>query len=109
MTLVPYFIDPNHPTASRYLRYPGVGFEVAARHYVGIAGIGPDAAEYSDKNDEHAGLRGVFGYDRSTPLSDIRDHTILMVEVPATHAGPWLAGGGATVRGVPLKNSVKPF
>ena len=45
-------------------------------------------------------------------MSDIKDgaaNTILMAEVPPVFKRPWLAGGGATVVGVPEKNSFKPF
>jgi hypothetical protein len=32
-----------------------------------------------------------------------------MIQVPPALRGPWLAGGGATVRGVPDKDSIRPF
>lgn len=108
MTLVPYFINPTFPKSSRYLNQRDLR-ELAATHYVGIAGVGLDAAEYGEKDEDFTTQRGVFGYERMTPLSDVGDHTIVMIQVPSTHVGPWLAGGGATVRGVPAKNSVKPF
>ena len=45
-------------------------------------------------------MAGIFGYDRKTALSDIRDgasNTILMIQARDVF-GPWLQGGGATVR-----------
>src|SRR5207244_7505167 len=55
--------------------------------------------------------------DKSAALKEVREgrgasNTILMVQVPHDSlAGvtPWIAGGGATLRGVPDKNSVAPF
>jgi hypothetical protein len=39
-------------------------------------------------------------------------NTMVMIQVPpdsATGFGPWMAGGGSTLRGVPEKNSAAPF
>jgi hypothetical protein len=73
--------------------------------YLGAAGLGADAATLP-ADDPRA---GVFGYDRRTPFSDIKDGvstTILVIETTAP-VGPWLAGGPATVRG--LIPAYKPF
>jgi hypothetical protein len=67
-------------------------------HYVGVAGVGPDAAELPGYNT----AAGVFGYDRQTRLEDIKDgasFTLLIMET-ATANGPWTAGGPPTVRGL---------
>ena len=32
-----------------------------------------------------------------------------LIQVPPIYKRPWLAGGGATVQGVPEKDSIKPF
>ena len=112
LTLIPYFIDPAYPAFTRHAAHPKRDVPVAATHYVGIAGIGLDAAGYLPVDPAAAGNMGVFGSDRTTPLSDVGDNTIIMVQVPPPargHVGPWLAGGGSTVRGVPEKNSVAPF
>ncbi len=66
--------------------------------YIGIAGIGRDAA-LLPKSDPRA---GVFGYDRQTTLADIRDglaNTMVIAESGPVY-GPWLQGGPATVRGL---------
>jgi prepilin-type processing-associated H-X9-DG protein len=68
--------------------------------YVGVAGIGPDAATLS-KEDRRA---GIFGYDRETTPDDIKDgssSTLLVIET-ARENGPWTAGGFPTVRGFDL-------
>ena len=67
-------------------------------HYVGIAGIGDDAA-FLPVGDKRAGF---FGYDRKTCLDDIKDGTsttLLVVETTRDN-GPWTKGGRATVRGL---------
>jgi hypothetical protein len=67
-------------------------------HYVGVAGVGPDAADRPGYDT----AAGVFGYDRQTRLEDIKDgasSTLLLIET-ATANGPWTAGGPATVRGL---------
>jgi prepilin-type processing-associated H-X9-DG protein len=66
--------------------------------YVGIAGLGPDAATL--RAGHHRA--GVFGYDRVTKLADIRDgtsRTMMLAETGVGHA-PWSAGGPTSVRGV---------
>jgi hypothetical protein len=112
MSLIPYFIDPSYPASSRYVPHPKKDVGVGATHFVGIAGVGLDAASYLIGDPAGEGKLGVFGYDRTTPLADVGDHTIIMVQVPPPpvgHVGPWMAGGGSTIRGVPEKNSVAPF
>jgi hypothetical protein len=111
-TLVPQFLDPANPPLTWWVRYPGEHVRSAATHYVGIAGIGLDAAEYKADDPATANKLGVFGYDRVTRLADIKDrasNTIMIAEVPTTFKRPWMAGGGATIQGVPDKGSVLPF
>ena len=70
------------------------GFPVT--HYVGVAGVGPDAGRLP-ADDPRA---GVFGYGRPTRLEDITagvSHVIAVLGV-SDHCGPWAAGGEATVR-----------
>lgn len=110
-TLIPQFLTTGSPTSTWWVRYPGVAEPVAATHYVGIAGVGLDAATYSATDPAVADKLGVFGYDRQTSLRDItaKDKTILMAQVPPQLQRPWMAGGGSTVEGVPETASVKPF
>jgi hypothetical protein len=114
--IVPEFLDPMYPDSARYVYHPLYG-DYAATHFVGIAGVGLDAADYPRGDPAFIAKRGVFGYDKSASLEEVRSgrglsNTILMIQVP--HDGPagvspWIAGGGATVRGVPEKNSIGPF
>ncbi len=119
-TMVPEFLSPVYPDVSRVVSYPGLPLDVAATHFVGIAGVGVDAANYPHDPDDPAyiGKLGVFGYNRSTSLEDIKksrgklSNTAVVIQVPPNSpAGltPWIAGGGSTVRGIPEKDSVKPF
>jgi hypothetical protein len=111
-TLVPQFLNPNYPPNTWWVRYPGMTEPTAATHYVGIAGIGADAAEYRSDDPAMAKKLGIFGYDRATKLQDVTDgaaNTIMMAQVPPTHKRPWMAGGGSTVEGVREQGSVRPF
>ncbi|MEX2118383.1 MAG: DUF1559 domain-containing protein [Pirellulales bacterium] len=70
------------------------GFPVT--HYVGLAGLGPDAARLPT-GDPRA---GVFGYQRRLGRHDIADgasNTIATLGVSG-RLGSWSAGGDATVR-----------
>jgi hypothetical protein len=67
-------------------------------NYVGIAGVGEDAATLAVKHRR----AGVFGYERTTKVEEIKDgtsNTLLFLETTAD-VGPWESGGRATVRGV---------
>jgi hypothetical protein len=96
--------EPAHPVGHIKLfqcpstpQPPDFG-EGSVNHYIGIAGVGPDAASRS------LGSPGVgfFGYDRMLKVSDISDGTSQTIAVMETFrdAGPWTAGGPATVRGL---------
>lgn len=96
--LVPHFLNPAVGTNYSYIKVRGVDTPVAATHFVGMAGVGPDAA-YLPKSDPAA---GIFGYDRQTSPDDVKDglsNTIYMIEADKALLGPWLQGGGSTVRG----------
>ncbi|MFN4261166.1 MAG: DUF1559 domain-containing protein [Gemmataceae bacterium] len=112
--LVPAFLDPSSPRSTWWVRWPSLpDHELAATHFVGIAGVGLDAAEYRTDDQLVADKIGVFGYHRQTRLEDIpadrRGSTIALLQVPPTFQRPWIAGGGATVTGVPDKQSLQPF
>jgi type II secretory pathway pseudopilin PulG len=67
-------------------------------NFVGIAGAGADAASLPLRDARC----GVFGYDRTVRVDDIKDgtaNTLLFLET-RRDAGPWAAGGPATVRGI---------
>lgn len=111
--LIPQLIDPSSPASSWWVTMPSVPRRnYAATHYVGLAGVGLDAAEYPADDPQYANRLGIFGYNRETKLDDVKDglsNTILMIQVPPTYKRPWIAGGGATVQGVPETKSIEPF
>lgn len=88
------FMNPSQPNVRR---------NPSSSDYVGVAGIGPDAASL-DKDDEKA---GIFGYDRETSIRDITDGTsnTLMIIDSAKPNVSYMAGGEATIRGF----SQKPY
>lgn len=99
--VVPHFLNPSAGTSSMYVNMHGIDQPLAATHFVGMAGVGPDAA-YLPKSDPRA---GIFGYDRQTAPDDVKDglsNTIFMIEADKALLGPWLAGGGSTVRGTSM-------
>jgi hypothetical protein len=81
------FIHPSMDTEE--VEYPQT-------HYVGIAGLGKDAAKLP-VNDKKAGM---FGYDRKTSFRDVTDglSNTMMVSEALKKRGSWAAGGDATIR-----------
>ncbi len=65
-------------------------------HYVGVAGVGPDAATLPADHPR----AGVFGFGRRTRLEDIGDGTSNTIAILGVtkDVGAWAAGGHATVR-----------
>jgi uncharacterized protein (TIGR03067 family) len=116
-TIVPQFLDPMYPDNTRQLAVGDLPLDFAATHFVGIAGVGLDAASYKRGDPATDHKRGPLSYDGSASLDEIRagrglSNTILMIQVPhdgVTGVSPWIAGGGATLRGVPETNSIAPF
>jgi prepilin-type processing-associated H-X9-DG protein len=66
--------------------------------YVGITGIGPNAAEVTIKDHD----AGFFGYDRVIAKDNITRGTsnTFMVTETARNNGPWMAAGPPTLRSV---------
>lgn len=111
--LIPEFVDPRYSDRTWYAQLDSLGSRVqAATHYVGVAGIGWEAGDYKADDPKVAKKLGVFGYDRTTNIKDVADglgNTIYVIEVPPNHQRPWIAGGGATIMGVPEQRSIRPF
>jgi prepilin-type processing-associated H-X9-DG protein len=80
--------------------------------YVGIAGIGTDAATLTiPQNGPVPERAGAFRYDAPTPFEKITDglsQTLLIGET-ADDPGPWLRGGPATARGFDDTQNAKPL
>ena len=72
--------------------------ELVVTHYIGLAGLGKDAATLP-RTDPRAGF---LRYDDPTKGPDLRrglSHTLTILET-TSDLGPWAAGGPATVRGL---------
>jgi hypothetical protein len=101
--IIPEFLGDSRNAASPLVQYPGVPVLLAPTHFVAVAGLGLDAADYSATDPAVAKKLGIFGYNRQTKVADIKDgpeNTIALLMVPASTKTPWLAGGGSTVRGI---------
>ncbi len=124
MVIVPHFIAENqtgseagrpaqtYPVTSWTSTFKDVPSPVAATHFVGIAGVGLDAASYPGNDPRLTKKLGVFGYDRVTKpeeITDGLDQTIAVIQVPPRYKSCWLAGGGSTVRGISESEGVEPF
>ena len=70
----------------------------ASSPFVGIAGIGADAASLPKGHIQ----AGIFGNDRQTKFEEITDGlaNTMMVAETTRDIGPWTAGGRASIRGV---------
>lgn len=77
---------------------PQISEEYLFSHYVGVCGVGADAAWLLL---DHANA-GAFGYERVTKLSDMKNGmaSVMLVAETATDNGPWVRGGQATARGL---------
>jgi Protein of unknown function (DUF1559) len=109
---IPEFLEPSQESDSWRAKLPSViGRDLGATHFIGLSGLDVDAADLLD-TPENAKRLGIFGYERSTKVADIKDgldKTIFMIQVQSNIARPWIRGGGATVMGVSMTDSFKPF
>ncbi|RMG36610.1 MAG: DUF1559 domain-containing protein, partial [Planctomycetota bacterium] len=87
--------NPGMPDSTRFTRD---GF--ATTHYVGIAGVGKDAATLPVGHKR----AGVFGYDRKLRIRDVLDGTSNTIAITeASKVGPWAQGGPVTIRALTTK------
>jgi hypothetical protein len=95
--IIPEFLNPND-SRDRWTGAPMQG--VALTHFVGVSGIDDrhEIAATLERTDPRA---GVFGYEEVVRPEDIKDGASNSVSIVGAGElnGPWIAGGGATVRG----------
>lgn len=90
--------EGNSLTQYRCLGRDHYGEAIAFAYYVGVAGVGSDAAS---RPLDSPGV-GAFGYDRRVKFDQIKDgvaNTLLAIET-GRDLGPWTRGGPTTVRGL---------
>lgn len=93
-TRIPVYINPSAPLDA-------ASDEAAPTTYVGIAGVGEDGPTLPADHPR----AGIFAYNRTTRISDIRDGTsyTMMTSEAAHDLGPWAQGGESTIRALTKK------
>ena len=109
---IPEFLDPAQESRTWRAELSSVtGRDLGATHFIGLTGIGDNAADLPDK-PEFAARLGIFGYERQTKVADVidgLDKTIFAIQVLPSVARPWIRGGGATLQGIAPTDSFLPF
>jgi hypothetical protein len=115
-TWIPELLVPDYPQSAWRATSDLIadGRSVGATNYVGVAGLGLDAARLNPKNADDAKKAGMTGYDFGSKPDDVKDglsNTMYLIQVPPTYQRPWMAGGGATLQGVNDKGNdpARPF
>ncbi len=106
--LVPYYPQPAWRATSPLAPDHVLG----ATNYVAIAGIGLDIARATPTSPEFKKLVGITGYDWGSKVVEITDgaaNTIYLMQTPPALQQPWIAGGGATVRGLDPNDPMAGF
>ena len=97
--LVPYYPQSAWRATSPYAPDHVLG----ATNYVAIAGVGLNVARENPNDPAFKTKVGITGYgwgSRAEEVTDGLSNTIYMMQTPPGLQQPWIAGGGATVRGL---------
>lgn len=101
---VPELLAPYYPqTAWRATSPFAPDHVLGATNYVAVAGVGLDIPRVDPNRPENQKLVGMTGYNWGSKPEDVKDglsNTIYMLQTPPGLQQPWIAGGGATVRGL---------
>ena len=101
---VPEFLVPYYDqSAWRATHELAEGRSLGATNYVGVAGLGLDAARYDPKDPAVQKKMGMYGYDWTSRPEEVTDglsNTVALMQVPPGYQRPWIAGGGATLAGI---------
>jgi hypothetical protein len=111
---VPQLLVPSYPQSAWRATSPFVadGLVLGGTNYVAIAGIGRDAARYDPTSETEKHLLGITGYDWGSRVEEVTDglpYTIYLMQTPPRFSQPWIAGGGATVRGLDPNDPMRGF
>jgi hypothetical protein len=95
---IPQFLNPSDDRKSwKGYQFPNMGLT----HFVGMSGVEETRQEVAATLSRSHERAGIFGYEDVAKESDITDgksQTIMMIG-SGELIGPWILGGGATVRG----------
>jgi hypothetical protein len=110
---VPELLVPYYPQSAWRANSPYAPDHVlGATNYVGVAGVGLDAARYNPADPEMKTKVGITGYGWGSKAEEVTDglaNTIYLLQTPPGLQQPWLAGGGATVRGLDERDPMAGF
>lgn len=92
------FLNPAQETT----RFEGLYFTgMGLSHFVGMSGAEDTRRDLAARLPRTDPMAGIFAYDEIAKLDDIKDgrsQTLMLIGSEKT-AGPWVSGGGSTIRG----------
>jgi hypothetical protein len=101
---VPELLVPDYPQSAWRATSPyAPDHTFGATNYVAIAGVGLDIARVNPNDPLYKTKVGITGYGWGSKAEEVTDglsNTIYMMQTPPGLQQPWIAGGGATVRGL---------
>ena len=104
---------PGYPQSSwRVTSREAAGRVLGATNFVAIAGVGLDAPRYDPNDPANAKKLGICGYEWGSRVEEVKDglaYTIYLMQTPPGLPQPWIAGGGATIRGLDEKDPMRAF
>ncbi|WP_082841637.1 DUF1559 domain-containing protein [Gemmata sp. SH-PL17] len=110
---VPELLVPTYPQSAWRATTPYAPDAVfGATNYVGISGAGLDSARYDPKDPAVKTKLGMTGYGWGSKAEEVTDglaNTIYLMQTPPGLQQPWIAGGGATVRGLDENDPMAGF
>jgi hypothetical protein len=100
---VPELLVPHYPQSAWRAHSPyAPDYALGATNYVAIAGVGLDIPRADPADPKFKRKVGMTGYGWGSKAEEVTDglsNTIYMMQTPPGLQQPWIAGGGATVRG----------
>jgi hypothetical protein len=101
---VPELLVSHYPQSAWRATSPFAPDHVlGATNYVAIAGVGLDIARENPADPAFKKKVGMTGYGWGSKVEEVTDglsNTIYLMQTPPGLQQPWIAGGGATVRGI---------
>lgn len=95
---IPQFLYPGDNRKSwKGYQFPNMGLT----HFVGMSGVEETRQEVAaalDRSNDRAGIFGYAGVAKEADITDGKNQTIMVIGAGEL-IGPWVAGGGSTVRG----------